>query len=120
MGEVEDYDEDIHEPWPIKKGNGPDIIDSMKPTFYFNVKNKQEEQQRRQESLDSKDHVSQTPCWVNTPSNSSQFGSLNGTGAIDAEDLMQAIQENNPKPKILKKPIDPSKKERVVIQSFGG
>ncbi len=69
MGEVEDYDEDLHEPWPSKK-TGPDIIDAMKPTFYFNVKGTPEDQ-RRQESLDSRGGVSQTPCFVNTPSNSS-------------------------------------------------
>ena len=61
----------------------------MKPTFYFNVKNDRKvvlgSQSSKQES------ISMTPQFINTPSNSSQFGSLNGTGAIDAEELIHAI-----------------------------
>ena len=52
-----------------------------------------------------------TPQFVNTPSNSSQFGSLNGTGAIDPGDLIKAIKQPTQKP---------AKKKKIQIQSFGG
>lgn len=103
--EVEDYDDDMEEPWS-KPNEGPDIIDSMKPAFYFNVKSQNPQKQR----LSSGD-INMTPSFINTPSNSSQFGSLNGTGGIDAQDLISAMKRENGQP---------LKKERVVIQSFGG
>jgi len=85
MDLVEDYDEDMMG-YRDNKGIGPDIIDSMKPAFYFNTKQGDSEMEAQRQFSDSKKE-SMTPCFINTPSSSSQFGSLNGTGTIDHEIL---------------------------------
>ena len=69
---------------------GPDIIDSMKPAFFFNVRHNQDSI-KKLKAEEKKDGVSMTPCFINTPSNSSQFGSLNGTGSLDPLILSDAI-----------------------------
>ena len=71
-----------------------EIIDSLKPQFYFNAKNKQDfEKLRLQDSdQDSKESTSKTPWFIGTPTSGSQLSSLNGTGAIRAEDLDNAMK----------------------------
>ena len=74
-----------------------EIIDSLKPQFYFNAKNKSEfEKLRLQDSdQDSKESTSKTPFFIGTPTSGSQLGSLNGTGAVKAEDLNNAMRRIN-------------------------
>lgn len=106
--QVEDFDEDMG------KGFSPDfgvkqpqkammkgfrqaeIIDSMKPQYYFNAKNKSNPQRIyiNDSDIDSKESTSKTPCFIGTPTSSSQIGSLNGTGAVKAEDLIAAIERS--------------------------
>ena len=74
-----------------------EIVDSLKPQFYFNAKNKSDfEKLRLQDSdQDSKESTSKTPWFIGTPTSGSQLGSLNGTGAIKAEDLNNAMKRIN-------------------------
>lgn len=72
-----------------------EIVDSLKPQFYFNAnKNKFDlEKMRMQDSdQDSKESTSKTPCFIGTPTSGSQLGSLNNTGAVRAEDLDNAMK----------------------------
>ena len=45
--------------------------------------------------IDSKESTSKTPCFIGTPTSNSQIGSLNGTGAVKAEDLIRAMKGSN-------------------------
>ena len=71
LGAVEDYEEDMDDGWPLKRAGGPDIIDSMKPAFYFNAKQEEGEHCGSRESADFSKNPSMTPQFINTPSNSS-------------------------------------------------
>lgn len=74
-----------------------EIIDSMKPQYYFNAKNKSlgHHLHLQDSGEDSKENTSKTPCFIGTPTSGSQLGSLNGTGAVRPEDLFNAM--NNTK-----------------------
>ena len=65
---------------------------------------------------EKKDSVSMTPCFLNTPSNSSQVGSLSGTGSLDPLVLSDAIRTHHTP--VLNNTM--YKKEWIAIQSFGG
>lgn len=84
---------------------------------------------------DSKESTSKTPCFIGTPTSNSQLGSLNGTGAVRAEDLIHAMQnssgENNVRRYIQFSSSNNSSTEKlqrpitgihatVPIMSFGG
>lgn len=74
----------------------------MKPQFYFNAKNTSQQEVRRQiqvdgSDMDSKESTSKTPWFIGTPTSNSQLGSLNGTGAVKAEDLIRAMKNQTGK-----------------------
>jgi hypothetical protein len=61
------------------------------------------EQLRRNDSdQDSKESASKTPCFIGTPTSSNHIGSFNGTGAVKAEDLINAIKRNDLEKKFLR------------------
>jgi hypothetical protein len=80
-----------------------EIIDYMKPQYYFNSKNTTGIEQLRinDSDQDSKESTSKTPFFIGTPTGSSQIGSLNNTGAVKAEDLINAIKRNDLERKFL-------------------
>ena len=87
----------------------------MKPAFFFNVRHNQDSI-KKLKAEEKKDGVSMTPCFINTPSNSSQFGSLNGTGSLDPLILSDAIWTH----KVPELQNTMYRKEKIAIQSFGG
>jgi hypothetical protein len=61
------------------------------------------EQLRRNDSdQDSKESASKTPCFIGTPTSSNHIGSFNGTGAVKAEDLINAMKRNDIEKKYLR------------------
>lgn len=108
--EVEDFEEDeeahgypqispnkIHHNALIRGMKQAEIIDSMKPQYYFNTKSNQSLHQLylNESEQDSKESTSKTPWFIGTPTSGSQIGSLNGTGAVKAEDLINAMKNTH-------------------------
>ena len=87
-----------NQPKFMKGYTQPEIIDHIKPQYYFGVKNTTGLE--RQISLndsdqDSKGSTSKTPCFIGTPTNGSQMNSLSGTGVMKPEDLLNAMNNSD-------------------------
>jgi hypothetical protein len=68
-----------------------EIMDSMKPQYYFNAKNKSRTNYQESE-IESKESTSKTPWFIQSPTSGSQLGSMNSLGAVKAEDLIVAMK----------------------------
>lgn len=106
---------------PVSNGSRQaEIIDYMKPQYYFNSKNTTGIEQLRinDSDQDSKESTSKTPCFIGTPTGSSQIGSLNNTGALKAEDLINAIKKNDLERKFMHFSSGNSSCEKLQQPSF--
>lgn len=103
VNQVEDYDEDIS----AQALNNPDLtqFDFNKPSVkiypsQLNIPNSKPDVENKrifnlaESENDSKESTSKTPCFIGTPTSNSQLGSINGMGAVRAEDLINAMKHN--------------------------